>query len=691
MIARYCTAARALLWSTALLAALALAGCAPRRPAAPTNTAPPSPATTTSADPWLLTTTTPDAGYRPTYLGNGELGQVMDAGGLGMTGGNAVTAAQPSAASGAARHLLPGPQAASLAGLYRNGKMVALPPLFPWAVEMNGERFGADPAKLTQYGQTLDLRRGLLTTRAIWNGTPVEIRAFVSRAWPRLAVCRVVADRRVTVRDESTKLWSGQGARSGLGLESVIYPADGRAPDGASATTLVTRLIGQDDEGAEVAQLGPAVDRSRKQTGADSVYAALLKPHAAAWQKLWSAEIEIEGNPADQQLVRALEYQVLASVRAGARHAPGFPPMGLSNPAAFDGHVFWDADTWIFPALLPLHPELARTILDYRWRTLAGARANAAAEKMAGASYAWESADTGREVATLDTRHGRHVSSDVAMAHWNYFLATGDHVWLRTQAWPVLAATADYWTTRAVKVASTERATPPHWEIRRVSTPDENAGLVDNSAWTNFGARENLRSATRAARILGLPANPRWTDVADGLLIPRDSSGMILEYSGYQGRPAKQADTLLLLFPGEMPLPRAEQERIFRYYVDRTIKTGPAMTESVHAVIAARLGQPEEAYRRFRQSVDPFDRPPFSSFSEKRTRDHIDFLTGAAGSLQAVLYGFAGLRLIDSPKPVFQPQLPKAWTGLTLHNFAWRGRRYDVIIKRGQPVRITPR
>src|SRR5207302_5434028 len=162
---------------------------------------------------------------------------------------------------------------------------------------------------------------------------------------------------------------------------------------------------------------------------------------------------------ADQQLVHALMYQTLASVREGVKSAPGFPPMGLSNPAAFGGHVFWDADTWIFPALLPLHPELARTILDYRFRTLSGAKANAAAEGKRGASYAWESADTGREVATLETRHGRHVTADVARAFWQYYLATGDRAWLRQQGWPVLSAAADYWVSRALRtVAPTFRS-----------------------------------------------------------------------------------------------------------------------------------------------------------------------------------------------------------------------------------------
>jgi trehalose/maltose hydrolase-like predicted phosphorylase len=675
--------------ATPCLLLLLLTGCSPRRSVAP---APPRPIT--PADPWIITTTSPGGDYRPTYLGNGILGQVMDAGGLGMTGGSPETARSPAAASGAAPHLLPGPQPASMAGFYDKGRLVPLPPLFPVAVEMDGQRFGADLAKLTDYTQTLDMRRGLLTTRATWNSAPIEISAFLTRD-AQYAVCRVVAPPSVTVRDESKSLWSGTApgaagsplarparALAALNHHTELFPNDAPAQPPSTSTTVVTLVLG----GAGYYSGNPlrgALEALRREEKSDSIYSSLLQNHTRAMEKLWASDIEIEGSPADQQLVRSLMYQVLSSI--GAHTASGFPPMGLSNPAAFDGHVFWDADTWIFPALLPLHPELALTILDYRYGTLLGAEANAAEEGRPGASYAWESADTGREVATLETRHGRHVSADVALAHWHYFLATGDRAWLRERAWPVLSATADYWAARAVK------NTQGRWEIRRVSTPDENAGLVDNSAWTNFAARENLRIAVRVARLLGAPANPRWTQVADGLLIPRDGTGMILEYSGYQGRPAKQADTLLLLFPGDMPLPRAEQERMFRYYVDRTIKSGPAMTESVHAVIAARLGQPEEAYRRFRASVDPFVRPPFHSFSEKRTRDHMHFLTGAAGSLQTILYGFAGLRMQDSPKPVFQPHLPPAWSGLTLRNFHWRGKRYDVIVRRGQPARVMPR
>jgi trehalose/maltose hydrolase-like predicted phosphorylase len=77
-------------------------------------------------------------------------------------------------------------------------------------------------------------------------------------------------------------------------------------------------------------------------------------------------------------------------------------------------------------------------------------------------------------------------------------------------------------------------------------------------------------------------------------------------------------------------------------------------------------------------------------FSEKRTRDNLQFLTGASGSLQTILYGFAGLQLKDSPSPTFQPQLPAAWTGLTLRRLSWRGKQYDVVVRRSQPVSVTP-
>src|SRR5437868_3519368 len=124
-----------------------LAGCGPRHTSAPSaaHSLTPSPSHSLTADPWLITTSSPNGGYRPTYLGNGYLGQVMDAAGLGMTGG-AASAGEPAAGPGTGLRPAHGLQPASMAGLYDRGHLVALPPLFPLRLEMNGQRFGADPA-----------------------------------------------------------------------------------------------------------------------------------------------------------------------------------------------------------------------------------------------------------------------------------------------------------------------------------------------------------------------------------------------------------------------------------------------------------------------------------------------------------------------------------------------------------------
>src|SRR5438128_12435692 len=119
-----------------------LAGCAPRHSATPPPRRPTAP-----PDPWVITRTSPDASYRPTYLGNGYLGQVMDAGGLGMVGGGASQAA-PAAGPGTGSRPVQGPQPATMAGLYDQGHLVTLPPLFPLRLQMSGQPYGADLARL---------------------------------------------------------------------------------------------------------------------------------------------------------------------------------------------------------------------------------------------------------------------------------------------------------------------------------------------------------------------------------------------------------------------------------------------------------------------------------------------------------------------------------------------------------------
>jgi trehalose/maltose hydrolase-like predicted phosphorylase len=585
-----------------------------------------------------------------------------------------------------------------------NERLAAIP--CPGVVEIRAgnEVFGAKTSDLNDYSQRLSYRDGTVTTHANWRArsaaAEVTITCAPLRGRPHVVMTQVqvrnTGSVSIGIAAPNPLFAPPLTYEGGVGFRdsSSVNLATGRAGSIELAIASTDRLRGtphikQPIPGEEQVAPGASGDferldavatsldgrsplniaRSTLTDAADARSEALPREQAAVWGKLWQADIEIDGDPEAQAVVRACRFWLLESMRPELDR--GVPPMGLSS-SAFDGHVFWDMESWMLPAMLPQSPELARSMLAYRGRTLPGAEANAKADGARGAAFAWESADTGRETAPDPFRRGRHIDGDIAMAIRDTWIATADQGWLRSSGWPVLRATADYWISRA------QRDSGGQAHIRGVTTPDESAGAIDDSAWTLWGAKQNLEFATRTAQLLRQPANPAWAKTAAALQLPKDRRGLILEYAGYPGEKTKQADTLLLLHPGGMPASEQEQAQLYDYYASRVIRNGPAMTDAIHSLIAARLGRGQEALDRFHSCFRPFGRPPFGLFSEKRTRDNLCFLTGAAGVLQAVIYGFAGLALRDSPTPTAHPHLPPGWRSITLHHVRWRGKLYDL-------------
>ena len=150
--------------------------------------------------------------------------------------------------------------------------------------------------------------------------------------------------------------------------------------------------------------------------------------HNAAWDSLWKSDIIIDGDDASQRDVHSAMYHLYSFVREGTSYSPS--PMGLSG-LGYNGHVFWDAELWMFPALLVLHPEMAKSMVEYRYQRLEEAKHNAFAHGYKGAMYPWESAATGNEetpVWALSGPFEHHITADVAIAAWNYFAVTQDTV-----------------------------------------------------------------------------------------------------------------------------------------------------------------------------------------------------------------------------------------------------------------------
>ncbi|MGV3528966.1 MAG: glycoside hydrolase family 65 protein, partial [Flavisolibacter sp.] len=250
----------------------------------------------------------------------------------------------------------------------------------------------------------------------------------------------------------------------------------------------------------------------------------LLQFHQKAWDDLWKSDIVIEGDPQSQQDVHSMLYHLYSFVREGTALSPS--PMGLSG-LGYNGHVFWDTELWMFPAVLAMHPELAKSMIEYRYQRLDAARRNAFSKGFKGTMFPWESADSGVEetpVWALSGPFEHHITADVAFAAWSYYAVTQDKEWLREKGWPILSATADFWASRV------ERNGPGKYEIKNVVAADEWAENVDNNAFTNAAAKANLEYATEAAKILGISANPDWMNVANNIPILKMSNGVTQEH-----------------------------------------------------------------------------------------------------------------------------------------------------------------
>ena len=387
----------------------------------------------------------------------------------------------------------------------------------------------------------------------------------------------------------------------------------------------------------------------------------LISFHNKAWDELWKSDITIEGDDQAQQDVHSMLYHLYSFVREGTALSPS--PMGLSG-LGYNGHVFWDTDLWMFPSILALHPEIAKSLIEYRYERLDAAKRNAFSHGFKGAMFPWESAATGVEetpVWALSGPFEHHITACVGMAAWNYYCVTQDKIWLKEKGWPILSATADFWASRV------ERNGAGHYDIKNVVAADEWAENVDNNAFTNAAAKSVLQDATEAAKLLGISPDPDWMLVANNIPILQFPDGVTKEHASYNGEGIKQADVNLLAYPLKTITDPAQIKKDLNYYETRVPNEGtPAMTQAIFSLLYARLGDGSKAYQFFKDAYTPNLNPPFRVIAETKGGTNPYFATGAGGILQAVLMGFGGLDI--TPKGIIRIKsaLPSNWNKLTI-------------------------
>jgi trehalose/maltose hydrolase-like predicted phosphorylase len=567
-------------------------------------------------------------------------------------------------------------------GVYTTAEVPELLPGPPWISLALGSD-GPDR-------RVLDLRTGML---ARTTAGPARLRTlrFVSAARPEALAMRAEAE--ASSRPDADEPGGGvrvatTGADGGGGIAVASRDRHGRS----GGRRVVERLA------SWVADPVRSPDGSLARRQLDALDALgfdrLAAEHREAWARRWAdANVEIGGDPELDLAARFAIFHLLSAAPDTGEAAVG--ARALTGPA-YGGHVFWDADVYVLPALAAVRPAAARAMLEYRVRRLPAARAAARERGRRGARFPWESARDGADVtphhiraangAVIEVRtgqHEEHIVADVAWAACEYVAWTGDRAFLRGPGRDLVVDTARYWASR-VRVDGDGRG-----HICGVMGPDEYHPVVDDNAFTNGMARWNLRQAARLVdETGGDPAEAvRWRRLADALVDGWDPErGIHEQFDGYWelepllvapiaeppapvdlllgvGRVrgsqlVKQPDVLMLhhLLPVEART--GSLAAALDFYGPRTAH-GSSLSPAVHAALLARAGRPDEALDLFRLAA----------------RLDLDDLTGTtAGGLhlatmggvwQALAYGFLGLRPGADALDV-DPVLPSSWTSLTV-------------------------
>lgn len=388
---------------------------------------------------------------------------------------------------------------------------------------------------------------------------------------------------------------------------------------------------------------------------------ALMQAHYRLWDELWQSDIRIEGDDNAQRIVRFALFNLYSSCRGGSRLS--IPPMGLSLQG-YNGHIFWDTELWMYPPMLLLNQDIARSMLDYRFDRLPAARKKALAYGYRGAMFPWESDDSGEEATPTHALTGpfeHHITADIGIACWNYYCVTRDMRWLQREGYPLLKEIADFWASRVT------RNQDGSYSIHNVTGADEYANGVTDNAFTNGAASLALKYACQAAEICGEKVPEIWREIGENIRVLQFENGVTREHSTYKGEMIKQADANLLAYPLGLITDEYRQRQDLEYYAERIDqKDGPAMSYSVYCVQYARMGEADKAYEMFRRCYEPNLRKPFGVISETPTSNNPYFMTGAGGLLQAVLNGFCGLQITNEGIVQLPSVLPSHWKRVTV-------------------------
>ena len=418
------------------------------------------------------------------------------------------------------------------------------------------------------------------------------------------------------------------------------------------------------------------------ESGLAEGFEGLAEAQREALDRYWQrADIEVEGDEGLQQALRFAMFHIFqAAVRNEGR---AIPAKGLTG-SGYDGHAFWDTESFVLPVLTFTAPRTVRSALEWRHSTLDSARERARQLGLRGAALPWRTI-RGEECSGYwpAGTAAFHVNAAVAAAVRRYVVVTGDLEFEQRTGCELLVESARLWASLGYH---DERG---DFRIDGVTGPDEYSALVDNNVYTNLMAQLNLRSAVEAtgrhpetAAALGVDDGERreWERAAEAMFVPFDEERGLhpqdqdfLEHQrwDFENTAARQvpAATALPLLPAlpqaggqagrsrarhalarATPSRREQKHANFDYYERLTVRDS-SLSACTQSVLAAEVGHLALA----RDYLEEAARMDLEDLAHN-TGDGLH-MASLAGAVLAAVTGFGGVRDYNG-RLSFRPRLP---------------------------------
>jgi len=426
-------------------------------------------------------------------------------------------------------------------------------------------------------------------------------------------------------------------------------------------------------------------------TGFEEIVASQRAILDGFWQR---SDVEVDGDARVQQAVRWNLFQLFqATARA---EGTGVPAKGLTGPG-YEGHYFWDIETFVLPFLCYTEPRIAKNLLHFRHGMLGKARERAAELNQAGALFPWRTI-TGEEASAYYQAGTAqyHLDADIAFALKRYVDVTGDRRTLLEIGVELLVGTARMWADLGFYDGD------GRFHLFTVTGPDEYTTVVNDNAYTNLMARLNLNYAATVIEQLQ-EADPgryavlchdvglvdgevaEWRRAAEAMHVPYDEQRginpqdaqfleremwdfdntpeenypLLLNYHPlviYRHQVIKQADVVLAMFLLGNEFVLEQKRRNFEYY-DPLTTSDSSLSPPVHSILAAEVGDLKRAMEHFRLAL-------FMDLADvAQNTDQGVHIASTGGVWMALVYGFGGLRDYDGEISL-DPKLPEDWRRL---------------------------